>query len=239
MDDSQQPTGDPGRRPLRSRGVPVFGRMADVLARRGVTPNAVSAVSMVFAMAGAALMVGAGSIEHNMAARVMLLLAAAMVQGRLLCNMLDGMVADRTPGGGTLVGRLYNEVPDRVSDTLLLLGLGWLVTSPVDFYLGALAACVAALTAYIRAMAREVGAPPPFHGPMAKPHRMALTTAVLLVLALLPHAWLTGWWGPDGRWGLVETALWAIILGGIITCWRRLTRIAKHAKAAGGHHDHG
>lgn len=213
--------------------------MADGLARRGVTPNTISGASMVFALAGAALMVGAAYTGHAVAVRAMLLGAAAMVQGRLLCNMLDGMVADRTPGGGTLVGRLYNEVPDRVSDTLLLLGLGWLVASPVDIYLGALAACVAALTAYIRAMACEVGAPPPFHGPMAKPQRMALTTAVLLALALLPHAWLAGWWGPDGRWGLVETALLAIILGGIITCWRRLTRIAIHAKAAGGHHDHG
>ena len=237
MDDAEQTTDATDRRPLRSRGVPVFGWMADVLAQRGVTPNAVSVVSVFFALAGAALMVGATMGEHSFAIRVMLFGAAAMVQGRLVCNMLDGMVADRV-GGGSLIGRLYNEVPDRVSDTVLLIGMGWLVASPADFYLGALAACVASLTAYIRAMAREVDAAQPFHGPMAKPHRMALMTAVLLTLAFLPHDWLAGWWRPGGRWGLVETALWVIILGGVITCWRRLTRIASHARTAGGNDDH-
>ena len=237
MHDAEQTTDDPDRRPLRSRGVPVFGVMASALARRGVTPNVVSVVSMVFAFVGAGLMVGAAYADHALAVRAMLLLAAAMVQGRLLCNMLDGMVADHL-AGGTLIGRLFNEVPDRVSDTVLLLGLGWLVASPVDFYLGALAACVAALTAYIRAMAREVGAAAPFHGPMAKPQRMALLTAVLLALAFLPHAWLIGWWGPEGRWGLVESALWAVTIGGVVTCWRRLMSIAAHANAVGGKDDH-
>lgn len=222
--------------------MPVFGRLADVLARRGVTPNAISVASVVFAMGGAGAMVGAAWADPPFATRLMLLAAAVMVQGRLACNLLDGMVADRV-GGGTLVGRLYNEVPDRVSDTALLLACGALVAWPGDFYLGALAACAAALTAYIRAMSREVGAPQPFVGPMAKPQRMALLTAVLVALSLLPHDWLTGWWGPaaprggGGRWGLVETALWVMILGGVVTCWRRLTLIAAHASAAGGSDD--
>lgn len=236
MTQSEATINEAGRRPIRSRGWVVFDAAAHALVRWGVSPNAVSVGSVVFAVAGACLMVVSVYIELGVLPRVMLFAAALSVQGRLVCNLLDGMVAERGPGG-TLVGRLYNEVPDRVSDVVLFVGFGWLVARPEDVALGALAACMAVLTAYVRAMAGEVGAPPPFCGPMAKPQRMALLTAALVALALEPWRWLHAWWGPDGSWGLVESVLWVCIVGCAWTAWRRLMRIARYAKAGGAGDD--
>lgn len=226
------------RRPLRSRGLRLFAWLADGLARRGVSPNAVSVASMFFAAIGSALLVGTLFVNQVLLSRIMLLAAAGAVQLRLVCNLLDGMVADRVVGGGSLAGRLYNEAPDRVSDLLLVIGFGFLAASPFDYYLGPLAAGLAILTAYVRGLANEVGAPQPFLGPMAKPQRMALLTASLLALGLLPWDCLAGWWGPGSRWGLVESVLWVMVLGCLATSWRRYAVIARHARAQGGNDDH-
>ena len=47
----------------------------------------------------------------------------------LLANLLDGMVA-MGRGVASPVGELFNEVADRVSDTAILLGLGWAAGNP-------------------------------------------------------------------------------------------------------------
>ena len=51
-------------------------------------------------------------------------LAAVCVQLRLLCNLLDGMVAIEG-GKQSPTGMLYNEFPDRVADSLFLVALGY------------------------------------------------------------------------------------------------------------------
>jgi phosphatidylglycerophosphate synthase len=82
-------------------------------------------------------------------------LAAVGVQLRLLANMFDGMVAIET-GRTSAVGELYNEVPDRVSDTAVLVGAGYAAGGcPV---LGYVAALLAVFIAYVRAQGRVAGA---------------------------------------------------------------------------------
>jgi phosphatidylglycerophosphate synthase len=54
----------------------------------------------------------------------LLLLAAAGVQFRLLCNLLDGMVAVEV-GRKTKGGEVFNELPDRASDVVLLVCAGY------------------------------------------------------------------------------------------------------------------
>ena len=49
---------------------------------------------------------------------------AACVQLRLLCNLLDGMVAIEG-GKSTPTGALFNEIPDRLADALFLVPLGY------------------------------------------------------------------------------------------------------------------
>src|SRR6266576_3410050 len=50
---------------------------------------------------------------------------------------------------------------------------------------GWLAAVLAVITAYVRALGTSAGASPYFLGPMAKPHRMAVMTAACLIMAAL------------------------------------------------------
>ncbi len=79
-------------------------------------------------------------------------------------------------GRGTHTGPLYNEVPDRFSDILLLISAGYAFSSRPEA--GWAAAVVALLVAYVRAIAASVGAGQLFMGPMAKQQRMALLTLV-------------------------------------------------------------
>ena len=86
---------------------------------RGASPNAVSVVGMIAAcLAGGAF---ALTREWPAGARVWWLLGAALVQTRLMANLLDGMVAIGR-GVASATGELYNEVPDRVSDSAILAG---------------------------------------------------------------------------------------------------------------------
>src|SRR5688572_11005277 len=110
------PEADPpaGRRPLKSRQSPFFQKLAGQLARARVTPNSISFASLVFgATAGAAF--AATACCTGWTTRVCFVAAAIFIQFRLICNLIDGMVAvehqRRSPAGD-----LWNEVPDRFSD---------------------------------------------------------------------------------------------------------------------------
>ena len=158
--------------------------------------------------------------------RVAWLTAAALMQLRLLANLLDGMVAIES-GRASPVGELYNEVPDRVSDTAILVGAGYAVGG--DPVLGCLAACTALFTAYVRAMGKAAGAPQEFCGPMAKQQRMALLTAVAVYCGLTPLGWQPTWSNFGGR-GIVAAALLVIVMGALFTAGRRLVRIAANLR---------
>ncbi len=80
-------------------------------------------------------------------------MALAAIQLRLLCNLLDGMVAVEG-GRGSPVGALYNEFPDRVADTLLIVALGYAAGAGWLGWAGALAA---AFTAYVRVFGGRFG----------------------------------------------------------------------------------
>jgi phosphatidylglycerophosphate synthase len=175
------------RRPLKSRSTGWAQQVAGTLARGGATPDAISGTGLALAVLGAALFLGAGISSPGPRA-AFLIGAAACVQLRLLCNLLDGMVAVEH-GRGSASGPIWNELPDRLADTLFLVGagycawsLGWNFAQP----LGWIAAWLAVLTAYLRELGRGLGFPADFSGPMAKPHRMAALTLTCLVAALEP-----------------------------------------------------
>ena len=187
------------RRPIAARDSGPAQRLAAWLIARQASANAVSLAGM-----GAALLAGgcfALTVFAPQAAWAWWLLGAALVQLRLLANLLDGMVAIGR-GVASAVGELFNEVPDRVSDTAIVLGLGW---AAGNLALGLAAALAAMSTAYIRAVGRAAGAPSDFRGPLAKPQRMALVTAGAVLCAALPAAWSvrfraeccgSSWWEP-------------------------------------------
>ena len=112
---------------------------------------------------------------------------------RLLCNMLDGMLA--VEGGlKTPSGELYNELPDRLADLLILVGAGYAIVVPWGPELGWAAAADGALTAYVRTLGVAAGASQHFVGPMAKPRRMHVLIAACLLSAVET---VVGW--PEGR----------------------------------------
>src|SRR6185503_12349783 len=144
-------------------------------------------------------------------------------QLRLLCNLLDGMVAIEG-GRASRVGELWNEAPDRASDVATLVGAGYAAGGTPAW--GWAAACVALGVAYVRALARTTRAPNDFCGPMAKPHRMALMTAACVFAAAAPDAWVPAL-------GAMDAALATVVVLGLVTAVRRLARAARFLRGAG------
>lgn len=217
------------RRPIAARKLPLFIWMSRVLARAGATPNGISILGMIAGIVAGACLWATSHADFASYFRVLFVFAAGAVQLRLLCNMLDGMVA--IEGGRTSpVGELYNELPDRVSDMATLIGLGYAMHSRAE--LGYLAATLAVLTAYVRAAAKVAGAPQDYCGPMAKQQRMFIVTVACMFMALAPASWHT--WGQAGSWwGSVPTlALVIISAGAAVTCVRRTLRAARAIRSS-------
>lgn len=190
------------RRPLNSRDTSWARAAARRLAAAGVAPNRISQASLVLAgIAGLALATVASGPPWLVA--LLFLLGALAVQGRLLCNLFDGMVAVEG-GQGTKDGPFWNEAPDRIADLAILAGLG---VGLGQSALGLLAGAGAILTAYLRELGRAEGLPADFSGPMAKPQRMAAVTigaiagaAEVLTLGSLWAPWLALWVVAAGTW---------------------------------------
>jgi phosphatidylglycerophosphate synthase len=212
------------RRPLKTRRAGWARGLAAALARGGMSPNFISAVGVWFAALGAVGLISAGYAAGGL--RVADLIAAAVcVQLRLLCNLLDGLVAVEH-GKGSTSGPIWNELPDRIADVILLVAAGYAAGEMIGkaaVPLGWTAALLAVLTAYIRALGQGLGFPADFRGPMAKPHRMAALTLACLAAAAEPL------WGWNGQVLAIGLAL--IILGTAATCVRRTLRLAAALKA--------
>jgi phosphatidylglycerophosphate synthase len=212
------------RRPLKSRGTGWARALAAGLARAGVSPDLVSVFSVAFAAAGAAAFVGSG-LSGGLCRAGLLVAAGACIQLRLLCNLLDGMVAVEHGRGGPL-GPIWNELPDRIADVAFLAGAGygaWLAGVASADAIGWAAGAAALLTAYVRELGRALGQPADFSGPMAKPHRMALLTAACVVSAL------EGLWGWKGQ--TLALALALILAGALLTAALRTARLAGRLKS--------
>ena len=207
-----------GRRPLKSRAGRWAHWTAQFLIDAGVKPNQISVLSMAFAaVSGGSLLLT--STTKGSWCTVLFLIAAITIQLRLLCNLLDGLMA--VEGGlksGT--GDIFNDLPDRISDSLTLACAGYAASSLVCTpTLGWAAALGAVLTAYVRILGSAVGAQRYFIGPMAKQHRMALMTAACLLGAI--EAGL-------GRQPVAMSfALGVIVIGSFLTVTRRTRRILK------------
>jgi phosphatidylglycerophosphate synthase len=210
------------RRPLASRELKIWQKLAAALAARNVSPNFISVAGMIVGIA-AGVALYATSLVDGWQQRVLWLAGAAGIQLRLLANMLDGMVAIAQQRASPL-GELYNELPDRVSDIAIIVGAGYAVGgSPT---LGYLAACITVVTAYVRAVGKAAGVSNLFLGPMAKPHRMFTLTIASLLIFALPAKWQPDWTGR--HFGLIAAALAIIIFGGCITTFRRVAAIVRH-----------
>ncbi|WP_085706626.1 CDP-alcohol phosphatidyltransferase family protein [Pseudomonas sp. B35(2017)] len=202
---------DENRRPIKTRSAGWARRVTDGLVKRDISPNQISVVSMVFALFGALTL----WIDNGVAGSVFCIIG---IQLRLLCNLFDGMVAIEG-GKQSAIGSLYNEFPDRVADSLLIVGLGYAI-GQAD--LGWFAALAAALTAYVRVFGGALGLKQSFMGPMAKQHRMAVMT-----VALLLNVFETSVYGTHHA---LLIALLIIAVGSVATCVTRTLAISKQLK---------
>jgi phosphatidylglycerophosphate synthase len=208
------------RRPLASRDLEIIQQAAAWLVSWEVSANVISLASIGFAALASLCLVGTAWTD-GLRARVLFALAGGFVQLRLLANLLDGMVAVGS-GKASPVGELYNEVPDRVADSMILIGAGFAAGgAPV---LGYVAALLAVFVAYMRALGSSLGAKTLFIGPMAKPQRMAAITAACIYSACVPADWPGGF--SRGAYGATSVVLAVIVAGCAVTAVRRLRRIA-------------
>ena len=209
---------DPSRRPLKVRSTEWARVLAATLSRSGITPNTISALSVVAAGLGGLAFVAAGRGSINWTAGW--IAGAALIQARLICNLMDGMVAVEG-GKKSPTGDLWNEVPDRIADPLLLVCAGWAVGLP---WVGAIAGWAALMTAYVRAVGATLTGVQDFCGPFAKQQRMAGLTLAALLTAAEPL------WNGSGQ--VMKIAVIVIAAGTGITLVRRLLRLAAKLKQA-------
>ena len=208
------------RRPIAARQTTWAPAIARAAISTGLSPNQVSLLSGGLSLL-AAVALGMSTHVDSQALRIALLAAAAaFIQLRLLCNLIDGLMA--VEGGmKSASGAIYNDFPDRISDALTLIAAGYAARFlPFALELGWFAALLAVLTAYVRVLgassAAHVGHD--FRGPMAKQQRMAIITIACLLSVVEP------WF--DWRSGAVlVVALIIIALGCCFTIIRRIRGI--------------
>lgn len=220
-DDRQEPgsvsTGIQGsatadRRPLASRSTRWAVWLSQRLAATAVTPNQISYCSIVAAILALLLLLATRSLDSPGWISLCLVLSAVACQLRLLCNLMDGMVAIEA-GKQTRDGAVWNELPDRIADVLFLAGTG---IAAGHISLGWAAAVLAVSTAYVRELGKGIDGVVDFAGPMAKPHRMALLTLALLLAAIasILSEYLL-------YQQILQWALWVMCVGCLITLYRR------------------
>lgn len=199
------------RRPLASRNTRWAQKLAQYLAQTSITPNQISIGSMVFAaMAGSAFAVS--SLLSGALYLVCMLVAIIGCQLRLICNLMDGMVAIEA-GKQTRDGAVWNEFPDRIADIAIFVGLGIAVGWPA---LGWAASALAVLVAYVRELGKGIDGTVDFAGPMAKPQRMALVSIGAMLSAIVAVVPVTAL--PDQSSGYVLlTVLVVLVAGSVIT----------------------
>lgn len=204
------------RRPLKSRSYAWVGKVATWLVQHKVTPNLISMVGIGFAGLGFVF----GYLAGNTYAfpSLLLLLMVVMIQGRLLCNLFDGLVAVE---GGLKAkgGAMFNEIPDRIEDALFFVGAGYACG---HVQLGWLCAALAIFIAYLRAFGASLGQGQDFGGPQAKQHRMFLLTVGCLGQAITTLFSLT--------FPVLEMALRVSVAGCVLTAILRISRMYRKSE---------
>lgn len=172
------------RRDVASRNTKWANSVAKYLASKNITPNQISVLSIVFSALGGGILLLAATTQA-ISLYVAFPLYIAGIQLRLLCNLFDGMVAVEG-GKKSYNGDLYNDIPDRFADALLIIPAGY-VAGGAGIELAWLAALLAVMTAYFRWIGAYKTTKHYFTGPMAKQHRMALLTLAAVVGLLTIH----------------------------------------------------
>src|SRR3954463_159000 len=120
------------------------------LARAGVTPDLVTIVGTLGAVAGSVVLFGTGHLFWG----------TVVVTFSVLLDLLDGALA-RARGGGTVFGAVLDSAGDRVADAAIFGSLIWWFSGAGDnrllVLLALLCLVLGVLTSYVKARAEGVG----------------------------------------------------------------------------------
>jgi CDP-diacylglycerol--glycerol-3-phosphate 3-phosphatidyltransferase len=181
------------------------------LARAGVTPDMVTIVGTVGAVAGAVLLFGTGHLFWGTVA----------VTFCVLLDLLDGALA-RARGGGSLFGAVLDSTGDRAADAAIFASLAWWYSGAGDNRLLVLLALISlvlgVLTSYIKARAEGVGLS----------CDVGIVERLERLLLVLFGTGLTGLGVPYA----LHVALWVLVAGSAVTVAQRILAVRRAAAGA-------
>ena len=200
----------------------LFEPLVNLLFSLRVTPNMVTAFSLVPA-AVSAVLIGMGHFG----------LGALLATGSGFCDMFDGMLARRYKTTSD-VGELFDAAADRYVEYFLLAGLVFYFRHlPVGAVICLAAILGSFMVSYATAKAEALGVPPP-KGAMRRAERAVY---VIFGCALAPF-WQLGFGGSPvvagislGRELPVELAMFIVGVVANISAVRRMLRIAQLIRA--------
>jgi CDP-diacylglycerol--glycerol-3-phosphate 3-phosphatidyltransferase len=179
------------------------------LARAGVTPDAVTILGTLGAVAGAVGLIGTGHLFWG----------AFTVTVFVLLDMLDGALA-RARGGGSVFGAVLDSTGDRLADAAIFGALIWWFSGEGDnrlfVALALLCLVLGVLTSYIKARAEGVGL-------SADVGVVERTERLILVLVG------TGFTGLGIPYAL-HVALWVLLIGSAVTVAQRFVAVRREAR---------
>ena len=188
--------------------------------RLGIHPDLISYASIVASAGAACCFWRAGDCAW------LLLVGPAFCYLRLWFNMLDGMVA-LAAGQASPRGEILNDLPDRVSDVLIFVGVAH--SGLCALLSGYWTAIFALLTAYVGMFGQAVRVQREFSGVMSKPWRMV----TLHVGAWLAFFLIRRGDGPRiGNVLVLDATCWIIVAGCLQTIVVRLGRVLRALRAA-------
>ena len=194
-----------------------------VATKTNITPNAISVISVFFSLiAFCGYCLYLTPIAKSSLYFILPIIIIFGIQMRLICNLIDGMVAVEG-GKKSITGGIYNEFPDRLADTFIIVGAGIAGQTYLSLILAIFAALLAVLTAYTRLLGGTLGAEQYFSGPMAKQHRMAFLTGAAVVSLFQPF------------YSQINIRMYPVVLGlmcfgCVLTVINRLLKITKDLK---------
>lgn len=194
------------RVPFLSRAA--FARLTTPTARAclrlGLTPDVVTVLGTIVAVAGALTLFPMGK----------LFIGALVVSFFVLFDMLDGAMA-RERGGGTRFGAVLDATCDRVSDGAVFCGLLWWIVFGLHDKLLAVATLICLVTSqvisYIKARAEASGLRGD-GGLIERPERLII---VLVGAGASDFPYVA--WPPA-----LAVAMWVLALASLLTCAQRL-----------------
>jgi CDP-diacylglycerol--glycerol-3-phosphate 3-phosphatidyltransferase len=186
----------------------VIEPLVSTLARRGVTPDAVTILGTVGAVVGSVGLLATGHLFWG----------TVVVTVAVLLDLLDGALA-RARGGGSVFGAVLDSAGDRVSDAAVFGALVWWYSGAganrLLVLLALLCLTLGVLTSYVKARAEGVGL-------TCNVGIVERTERLILVLVG------TGLSGLGVPYAL-HVGLWVLLVGSAVTVGQRVAEVHRQA----------